>query len=298
MPDWLAQLLFLLRQPCACGLITLAEVSGSAPRAAGTCMLVTAQASFGTIGGGQLEFHAIARMQELLQAGQATTRSEHLMLGVALGQCCGGGVSLHYAVLPDLAHAGWAVQAEQQLLAGQVYQRVFDGFSMQIAPQNWHIALFGAGHVGKAVASILSALPCQLHWFDNRPDAFPSPSALPAHIHPISIFTPHSSVAMLPADVYYLVMTHDHALDLALCEQILRQDDAAFLGLIGSSTKAARFRHRLRDLGLGPRQLERLVCPVGIAGIADKHPAAIAVAIVAQVLQVRERRADSTKETG
>ncbi len=158
-----------------------------------------------------------------------------------------------------------------------------------LQPTAFNIALFGAGHVGRAVARVLADITCRLHWIDSRSDQFPS--VLPGDVNAVVTETPTQVLETLPADTYYLVMTHSHPLDQALCEQILRRGEFAFLGLIGSQTKRNRFEKRLRQRGLSRNQLARLTCPIGVPGIDAKYPGAIAIAAVAQLLQIHQSQA-------
>ena len=140
--------------------------------------------------------------------------------------------------------------------------------------------LFGAGHVGQALVPILAGLPFRLSWIDTRPDIFPAEIAAGVTIRVPA--DPAALIADAPPGCRYLLMTHDHQLDYALCRAILQRGDAAFVGMIGSQSKAARFRSRLAREGLDG---SGIACPVGITGIASKLPAAIAVGVAAQLLQ-------------
>ena len=151
-----------------------------------------------------------------------------------------------------------------------------------------HVFLFGAGHVGKAVVRALAPLPFRITWIDGRSDAFPPDAS--SQVDTIESASPPGEVAGAPPGTLYLVMTHSHPLDLEICAQVLRRGDFAFLGLIGSETKRARFASRLRAIGIAPHLLGRLTCPIGVPGIGSKEPAAIAAAVAAQLLIVAERR--------
>jgi xanthine dehydrogenase accessory factor len=146
------------------------------------------------------------------------------------------------------------------------------------------IFLFGAGHVGKAIVHQFENLPFHLTWIDGREEAFPAvlPGNVTRHIAPM----PPTAVDLAPADAIHLVMTHSHPLDLEICARILRRADFRFLGLIGSDTKRARFASRLRAIGIAEHELSRLTCPIGVPGIGGKEPAAIAVAVAAQLLLI------------
>ncbi|NIR31913.1 MAG: xanthine dehydrogenase accessory protein XdhC [Gammaproteobacteria bacterium] len=155
-----------------------------------------------------------------------------------------------------------------------------------LSPPDLRVVLFGAGHVGKAVVAVLSGLPCTVTWVDDRVREFPA--ELPRNVRARMRAAPESSVDRAPPGAYYLVMTHSHTLDLALCERILRRNDFRYLGLIGSDAKRRRFEKRLARRGIPAQALARMTCPIGVAGIDAKHPGAIAVAVAAQMLQVRE----------
>ncbi len=245
-------------------LVRVTGVLGSAPREPGAAMLVGEEESEGTIGGGALEWRAMAIAREMLASGEEK-RTATLPLGPVLEQCCGGQVTLDFALV-DRATARRAV-------AGERSRRPL-------------VVLYGAGHVGKAVANLLVTLPCRLSWLDPRSGIFPDP--LPGDVDARLLRTPGTTVGALPAGTFHLVMTHSHALDLAIVEAVLRRGDFAWLGLIGSATKRARFEHRLRAAGIGADLLARLVCPIGISGITGKEPAVIAVATAAQLLRAFE----------
>lgn len=157
-----------------------------------------------------------------------------------------------------------------------------------IRPLADHLCLFGAGHVGKAVVRALQPLPFRIAWIDGREGVFPDD--LPPHVLAVQSAAPPREVDRAPAGAFFLVMTHSHPLDLEICARVLQRDDAAYLGLIGSETKRARFVGRLRAIGIPPQALARLTCPIGIPGIAGKEPAAIAASVAAQLLIIAERR--------
>jgi xanthine dehydrogenase accessory factor len=150
------------------------------------------------------------------------------------------------------------------------------------------VYLFGAGHVGRALASALEPLPYRVTWIDSRAEMFPT--RLPANATRRLLAQPAPEVTAASRGTLFLVMTHSHPLDLEICDRVLRRGDFAYLGLIGSDTKRARFVSQLRKRGHGDAALARLVCPIGVAGIAGKEPAVIAIAAAAQMLQVSEAR--------
>lgn len=242
--------------------VEVLRTRGSVPRDAGTRMLVAADALAGSIGGGHLEWRAVGRARECLRAGIVEPQEQSFTLGAALGQCCGGVVTLRLQRLTPARLAAWPVPATR--------------FELQ---------LHGAGHVGRAIARLLAGIDCRVQWIDEREAAFPTEPA-PSHIERLAIDEPAAEVAGAPVGAAYLVLTHSHDLDLRIVEAVLRRGEFGYLGLIGSATKRARFEHRLRDRGIGAETIARLTCPVGIAGITGKEPEVIAVAVVAQLLQL------------
>ena len=244
---------------------------GSVPRGVDTRMLVEADATLGTIGGGHLELEAITAARAALARGSGARSEKTFALGPSLGQCCGGTVTLAFAPLDADALARWP----------------------RAAPL-FHLQLHGAGHVGRAIATLLATLDCDVDWYDERDDGFPATTALgsawPEHVRATSADTVEREVANAPSAAFYLVLTHEHALDLRIVEAILRRGDAAFCGLIGSRTKRARFAHRLAERGIASEAIARLTCPIGVAGIEGKSPEVIAAAVVAQLLVHAERR--------
>ncbi|MEY4562499.1 MAG: xanthine dehydrogenase accessory protein XdhC [Pseudomonadota bacterium] len=246
-------------------LVEVTQAQGSVPRGCGTRMLVSRDAACGTIGGGHLELKAITLCRELLARDERAVQSLHLPLGPALGQCCGGAVTLRFERLGPQHLADWP---HRQFL-----------FALQ---------LFGAGHVGRALARVLSTLPVEVDWIDEREDEFPATldgAPWPAHIRRHSGEGVEAEVRHAAPAAFYLVLTHRHDLDLRITEAILRRNDFGFLGLIGSRTKRQRFIHRFEQLGISDAAIDRMTCPIGLPGIQDKSPEVIAVSVVAQLLQ-------------
>lgn len=239
---------------------------GSVPREAGTRMLVCTDRAVGTIGGGHLELKALQGAREMLRTGECATRSEHYALGPALGQCCGGAVTLAFSLLDESMLSRWPAPAPL-----------------------FHLQLYGAGHVGRAIATLLATLDVSVDWIDEREQEFPATSALgtawPAHLRRVCVDAVEAEVDAAPPGAFYLVLTHQHDLDLRITEAILKRGDFGFLGLIGSKTKRQRFVHRFEARGIAPDAVARMVCPIGIEGIAGKQPEVIAVAVVAQLLR-------------
>ena len=155
----------------------------------------------------------------------------------------------------------------------------------RIGPEPFRVEVFGAGHVGRALIGVLAGLPCRVRWIDEREAQFPA--AVPGNVSVVSVDVPVAEVDAAPAGAWFLVMTHSHALDQAICERVLRRGDFAYLGLIGSKTKRAQFERRLAERGLTREQLGRLTCPIGIPSIRGKEPGVIAVAVAAQLLELR-----------
>jgi len=155
-----------------------------------------------------------------------------------------------------------------------------------VRPGDFHIALFGAGHVGAATVDVLSRLDCSIRWIDNRSRVFPG--KLPGNVTAIETAEPAREVAAMPAGAFYLVMTHSHPLDQEICTQVLQRSDFAYCGLIGSHSKRRRFERQLQKLGLSESLLQRLTCPIGVPGIQGKRPVEIALAVAAQLLQVKD----------
>ena len=248
-------------------LVSVETTAGSAPRDAGAAMLVFADNSVGTIGGGALEHAAINRALEALRNQGTLPDTETIPLGPAIGQCCGGSVVLRYQRLDAHGHP-----ALDQWLA-----RIEDG-----ASRLW---LFGAGHVGKAVARAMAPLGFRVTWIDSRATMFPDTG----RENEILISrAPHLELANAPAGAMVLVMTHCHAQDFDIIDAALTRPDLGFVGLIGSATKRARFIARLKARGHSEQALGRLICPIGIPGISGKEPAVIAASVAAQALRYRE----------
>ena len=245
--------------------IEVIRARGSAPRDADTRMLVAAEEFIGTIGGGHLEMKAIERARGMLSAGIFDPREEHFPLGPALGQCCGGAVTIAYHALTPQALARWA---EPEPL--------------------FHLQLYGAGHVGRAIATLLTTLDVRVDWIDEREQEFPATTTLgtpwPAHIRRVCVDAVEGEVRLAPAGAFYLVLTHDHDLDLRISEAILRRGDFAYLGLIGSKTKRQRFTHRFEQRGIDQEVIARMTCPIGIQPIDGKEPEVIAIGVVAQLM--------------
>lgn len=230
-------------------LVTIIEERGSTPRNAGSKMVVTAERIYETIGGGHLEFKAMAIAREMLASGSRDTRLERFSLGASLGQCCGGATVLLFEPMDQ--------------------------------PQA-QIALFGAGHVGRALAPLLASLPCKVRWIDSRESEFPE--QVPAGVEKVVNDEVLDEVNTLPSGSYFIVMTHNHQLDLELTAAILKRNDFAYFGLIGSRTKRVKFEHRLRERGFASETVQRMRCPMGLAEVKGKLPVEIAISIAGEII--------------
>lgn len=285
MIDWLATLHATLLRGEAVVRVIVTRGRGSAPREQGACMLVTAEGQHGTIGGGHLEHVATSTARDML-AAPCAPRIDRFSLGASLGQCCGGIVELGFVRYDagDLAPLEAALAARGADPAA-TFTTPLGGvtFSESLALDVTDLWLFGAGHVGRALVAMLAELPFRITWVDSREDT-------PATVHG----DPAEAVAAMPAGAWALVMTHSHDEDYAICEALLERGDAGWIGLIGSAPKATRFRQKLAHRGFSPEAIARVTSPIGIRTIGSKLPAAIAVSVAAQLLQLRESRASAT----
>lgn len=248
-------------------LVEVSATEGSVPREAGTWMAVFAGMAVGTIGGGHLEYEAMARARARLQGlpGEALGR---FVLGPSLGQCCGGVVHLRFEPVgpddvPDLRRR----------------------LGSNLQP----VALFGGGHVGFALIQVLSRLPFALSWIDSRDGIFPE--AVPEQVVCEHSDPVQGAVTGLAPQSRVLIMSFSHAEDLDIVAECLRRQrergDLPYIGLIGSKTKWATFRHRLEARGFSAEELAHVTCPIGLPGVEGKEPEVIAVAVAAQLLHAR-----------
>lgn len=241
-------------------LVRVAEAKGSTPREQGAFMAVSASGSHGTIGGGRLELEAIEEARRVLAGGANEPFS--LPLGPAIGQCCGGHVTLAFEQLDPTRYA----EAEALIAAEDAAD-----------PEVW---LFGGGHVGRALVRALSLLPVKLHMVETRDDELAlTPDGAVRHLAAM----PESLVAEIAPSGAAIVLTHDHALDFLIVSAALQRPDLAFTGMIGSATKRATFSSQFVREGGDPAILSRLICPIGVK-IADKRPEVIAATVASEVM--------------
>ena len=246
-------------------LVRVERTEGSTPRESGAWMAVLPDQVLGSIGGGHVEWQAIAEARRRLGGAQGPALLRYA-LGPSLGQCCGGVMHLRYERV---------TQADAAALAAR------------LAPRRTPVALFGGGHVGQALARVLVPLPFALTWIDSRDGVFPSdvaPGVDCEHSDPVQ-----AAVPGLAPGSRVLIMSFSHAEDLDVVAACLRRQrergDLPFIGLIGSRSKWATFRRRLQERGFADAELAQVTCPIGVPGIAGKAPEVIAVAVAAQLLQ-------------
>lgn len=302
MRDWRERArLALERGPVA--MVTVLATEGSAPRGPGARVLVSAAGSEGTIGGGKLEHQAIDQARAILGLPGGSWRVQDYPLGPLLGQCCGGRVRLLVEHLegvpvgegPFVVALSYTLQRHSGerstaiangpilgpgLRRGDVSARgplpvAGDSFVEAEETDALPVHMFGAGHVGRAIAERAIGLPLHLAWFDGRPDAAATPGVMLAQEDEMV-----ACAESVPAGSAVVILTHDHALDYRLTAAALR-GKAGFVGLIGSATKRARFLSRLAKEGI---DASRLTCPIGLPGIDGKEPEVIAIATLAQLL--------------
>jgi xanthine dehydrogenase accessory factor len=302
-----------------CGvLVTVARVKGSAPREVGAKMLVTQDTFMGTIGGGELEYQCqdIARQiarQQIEQSATLTARLQTFPLGSNCGQCCGGVVDVLFEPF-SATRSAWQIEManaiEQQRsgylithLRGEPGKKQFlpapptltkHLLVELVADTAPTIAIFGAGHVGTALAQVLTQSNCRVLLIDNRPERLAqSPGA---NIVLTYQKDPAAYVKALPANSACVVMTHNHALDFDICAHLLQRKDLAFCGLIGSDSKRARFIRLFKQADLNADEIDRLTCPIGDSSIKSKLPGNIAIAAAAQLLAITDNTSRTVNE--
>jgi len=298
----------------SCALVTIVDVDGSAPREEGARMVVRPDAAFfGTIGGGTLELEIIRKAARLAADNVAILDMQTVALGPDLGQCCGGRAKLSIEVL-TASYVATADLLARHEKSGQVFatcaelrdgcvglrrlldepvtqpysllesadktnSRIIERFGEARTP----LALFGAGHIGKALVLALAPLPFSITWIDSRSDQFPG--AVPANVTKVALDNPASALDDMPSDAFVLAVTHSHALDEEIMARALLLQRFGYCGVIGSKTKRARFIKRLKERGLNDLLITQMICPIGKTTIKSKHPAAIAAGIAVDLLE-------------
>lgn len=243
-------------------LVEVAETKGSTPRDNGTIMLVAETALWGTIGGGYLEFLAIGHARRLL-SGETLAATLDVPLGPEIGQCCGGRTLLKFTSLD---------QDGSQILL------------QRLAEERSHfpeVMVFGAGHVGLALAQALAPLPLNVTLIDSRPEIDGEP---PEGITFRRVAMPEAEIAKLKPGGAAVILTHDHALDFLIGKEALSRTDIAYVGMIGSKTKRATFASFLKREGVGRDTINGLTLPIGGSTVKDKRPAVIAAMVAAELL--------------
>jgi xanthine dehydrogenase accessory factor len=293
-------------------LLSVIDAAGSVPRESGARIVLQPDGGFfGTIGGGRLEYEAMARARATLAAGRGPAEFRDWPLGPNLGQCCGGVVrtltetfdaadlaavrrfeemekSGAFATASRLDENGRIARVLAPQGAEEMARSVFQktSFHEHFGEATTPVLLFGAGHVGRAVVLALAPLPFTIRWIDGRQDQFPR--HVPQNAVAVCTDDVSQELAQARRDAMVVVMTHSHPLDFDITAAALQRDAFDFVGLIGSETKRARFASWARQLGIADGQIDRLVCPIGIPQIRGKEPAVIAAGIAAQLLIVSE----------
>jgi len=316
MSEWIGQALSAVRRGETLAMASVVGVQGSTPREIGARMLVWPDRFTGTIGGGSLERQALDQARRLLAQDARRHALQDYPLGPLLGQCCGGRVRLLVERI-DGDSLGWLADAAQACARGAPFrlQAHIEGgdldrsvqppagddpadnsprapipevrrLSELMQPARPKLVIFGAGHVGQAVARAFAPLPFDLEWLASREDLRPEADGTHATI--LSEDELEACIEAAPAATLFAIFTHSHDLDFRLTKAVLARGDFAYLGLIGSRTKRARFDSRLRKDGFGDAELSRLTCPIGIPSLKSKAPAVIAVALAAELLQLTE----------
>jgi len=336
MFDWIEQARNLLARGEAPVLVTVVKAEGSTPREPGARMLVSALQQWQTIGGGHLEWRALAIARTMIQRKVRARHVERLSLGPSLGQCCGGVATLAFELLTPV-DAGWLGTLEERLRRHLPSLRtvMFPAPSATVAlpdvtlgepepdpdasagPAHGVCTLWQAGGQ-RGLTEIIAPPTFHIVLFGaghvgqalvNILGTLPCtvtwvderdtqfPAAVPANVTIEDTDTPEVVIRQAPPESYFVVMTHNHSLDQHLCQHIFLREDYAWFGLIGSRTKRRKFEHRLRDRGVPAQRFEQMVCPIGVPGVTGKQPAVIAVAIAAQLLSVHEEREKTQRNT-
>ena len=313
MSEWIAQALESVTRGEALAMATVVGTQGSTPREIGARMLVWPDRFTGTIGGGSLERQALDQARKLLAQDKRRHALQDYPLGPLLGQCCGGRVRLLVERI-DAESQGWLDEARQARTPFRL-QADIEGVDLRrsiqsaagrddidnsprvpipevrrlselMQPTRPKLVIFGAGHVGQAVARAFAPLPFDLEWLASREDLRPEAGGTHAEI--LSEDELEACIEAAPEGCLFAIFTHSHDLDYRLTKAVLARGDFRYLGLIGSRTKRARFESRLRADSFADADLARLTCPIGIPSLKGKAPAVIAVALAAELLQLTE----------
>lgn len=242
-------------------LVETMETAGSTPRETGSWMVVGGSGFAGTIGGGSLEFRAMDEAMRMLRDGRKESELA-VTLGPDTGQCCGGTVRLHFERLDEKLRAELISRMDAE------------------DERRPHALVFGAGHVGFALAESLARLPLNVSLVDSRPEAL---EICPPRVHCRLLAVPEQAVRDAPGDSAFAVMTHDHGQDFLIASEALRRGDASYVGLIGSKSKRARFAREFKENGGTQEQLARLVSPIGGKSSKEKRPEIIAAFAAAEI---------------
>jgi len=262
---WVEAISRLSRANQAFATVTVLATRGSSPRGGQTKMVVTSSDSYDSIGGGQLEFEAIRHARAMISSGQACLEKLEYTLGKDLTQCCGGEIELLYEHFPAC---------------------------------DFQVVLYGAGHVGQALITILADCPCRVRWLDSRETLLETAMRNcgdPSNVVVQKMTNPFESIEQNSGNAFHLIMTHSHEIDFELCEAILGAKNIRFCGLIGSQSKASSFAGRLKRKGFSEAELTKLTSPLGLPLGRGKLPMEVAVSIAGQLLQLYYEGADSRK---
>lgn len=288
----------------SCALISVVETKGSTPREVGARIVLNDQGGFhGTIGGGNLENASIQKAQKLLTENTQQIHLQKHLLGPDMGQCCGGAVTVLIEVftpnqLPEIEPFAKAELYGEFYILGDITEHSvsrkitlnsdplgLDSVNIlgeTFAQKQTPIYLFGAGHVGKALMLHLASLPFDVTWVDSRKAEFPK--AVPANFTMHCLNQPHKILAQAPDNAQIFILTHDHDVDFEIVSTALQMDRFAYVGMIGSKTKKARFISKFKKLGMPQNIINQMTTPIGLTTIKSKKPQSVAISIIADLL--------------
>ncbi|WP_153398072.1 xanthine dehydrogenase accessory protein XdhC [Ornithinicoccus halotolerans] len=275
--DWLTALARWQQEGQPCVLVTVLQVRGHAPRDPGAKMVVAREGSHGSVGGGNLEAECIDAARALL--AQAAEQARQGSRSPAAGAMAARALPPRTVELGLSEHA--PTRHGRQCCGGTVQ------VLLEHLPARRAVAVFGAGHVGLELCRILTRLDLRVDLVDSRADRLALAEEIPPGAGELvrhHAAAPESVLPTLPPGTDVLVMTHDHAEDLAVLDAALRSDVPGRIGVIGSSAKWSRFQVRLAREGHGPEAIARVRCPIGLPEVKGKEPAVIAVSVAAELL--------------